>query len=232
MRKNRAFALAAGLGLSAMIVQCNESEARADEPPSPPPQHHFGDRGDVVFPLLGGSIDLGGTSAYVSAFGFSRYSGASGAANITTTMVSFAPSADFFVARHFSLGGTVSANYSRYTYPAEPAQNMLGSSSGTIHVGIAPRVGFVAPLGEHTALWPRLQIGVGATDTVGDYDGYVVNPFSFTATVDMPFVYAVDRHFYASIAPFVEGTWLPKAGGVSAGTGLALGSHVEVGFVF
>ncbi len=67
-----------------------------------------------------------------------------------TTASRFEPSIDYFVARHFSLGGALIFSYATSS-----------NSNGSYHEftsGIAPRIGYDIALSNHFRLWPKASI--------------------------------------------------------------------------
>lgn len=218
-----------------LISNCSENIALADDASvetlsTPPPPHHFGDKGDVVIPMLAASIGYGlAGGPQFSAAGFSlQYSEypTGGDATLKSTLIAFAPSADFFVARHWSIGGQASFLYLRQT--ADSADGSAAITSATMTVGLAPRIGYAIPLGDHVTLWPRLMIGGSAAGNFADSGPM---PVSLMATADLPVIYSFDRHFFVSIAPSVTVAGNPKYGIYDSAISTAFQSVFRAGFV-
>jgi len=112
----------------------------------------FGRNGSVVLDeIIGlGFAGLGSTATGTPLLtGWVRYVDAkseSGGISGRTSMLAFAPSLDVFIAPRLSLGGQVTAFHSqtRVQYTA--------SSTGG---GLEPRIGWVMPITEDLAFWPR-----------------------------------------------------------------------------
>jgi hypothetical protein len=64
------------------------------------------------------------------------------------TSVAFAPTVDVFVADRLSLGAQLSLFHAKF-------DGGRGSSASTTGGGLRPRIGWLVPLGDTLALWPR-----------------------------------------------------------------------------
>lgn len=119
----------------------------------------FGEPGSLVLDdLLGLGVGPGivvgppgiGSSA-VSMTGWVAYSelkyeAAGGATSVSVSTLAFAPSFDFFVARHLSIGSQVTLFHSSFRSDLE---------SSALGGGLRPRIGWVVPVTEGLVLWPR-----------------------------------------------------------------------------
>jgi len=163
--------------LPALAVLLIASAGRAEEPARP-----FGERGQVALDNIvalsaGGSrfgyplVLPGSAGASSFAIGYSGILGYShdttshspgqpgGSSSITNTLW-IAPSLDVFVGAHFSVGATIAASYAygEQSQTSFDGKTVLREGSG-YGFAIAPRVGYVIPLGPSFALWPRITIG-------------------------------------------------------------------------
>ncbi|MGH7328550.1 MAG: hypothetical protein ACREJX_09395, partial [Polyangiaceae bacterium] len=173
---------------------------RTIEAPSPP--HRFGDRGDVVIPIVSGTFSANGFTGDVAWIGFSHDvsgDGLVGGRQQTNTFF-VKPELDVFVARHFSVGGTASFSYFRLADSPGPSVEGESADATTVMAAIAPRLGYAFTLGDRVTIWPRVGGGIAAYDSTGNL-AMPQTPFVATASLDMPIIYAFDRHLYVSIDP-------------------------------
>ncbi|MEO7111230.1 MAG: hypothetical protein ABI183_12400 [Polyangiaceae bacterium] len=235
-----------GIFAGLLVSNCAENFAFADDETirtisTPSPAHHFGDRGDVVFPLAGvalGGSGLGGLATYSAGpigFQYDSSSDDSGG-RYTQSYFSIEPTADFFVARHLSIGGTVSVAYSNLAYSAPsnatPTLGGLPSSQGELSLGLVPRIGYAFSVGDHVTIWPHIGGGIVASDNTGSDQGPTSIPFQFRGNADLAILYHVDRHFFVSVAPtlFIGGE--PKLADVDQSNFLlSFGTDVTLGLV-
>jgi hypothetical protein len=227
-----------------ILVDCMERVAFAQDQTTTtttiesPPKRTFGEKGDVIFPLAGVSLDpsVGAYSIGPLAFNYgSSNDGLGGRSNTSGFLVD--PSLDVFVARHFSFGGTVLASYvnsvHRLAANEDPTQTYAPGSAGSWTLGLLPRVGYAIALSEHVAFWPRVAGGITASNNFGDNNpGPTPTPFAFEAIVDAPIIYRIDRRFFASLSPRVtlQGAPQMSASGQSF-FDVSFGSDVSIGFV-
>ncbi|MDI1482696.1 hypothetical protein [Polyangium sp. y55x31] len=209
--------------LPALAALLAPSTTRAEESTKP-----FGSRGQValddivslsaggsplgyplVLPLGGGmgSIGLGyGGIAGYSRSTTSRTPGQPGGYESTTDVVWFAPSLDVFVGSHFSIGGTVAASYARGAQEVVTFDRGTQRSEGSgFGFAIAPRVGYVVPLGASFALWPRLTLAYGGGDTgfVGETPNAAFRSSnrSIRGIAELGLVARIHRYVYLRAAP-------------------------------
>jgi hypothetical protein len=207
--------------LAAVLVT---SVGRAEEP-----ARSFGERGQVAFddivalsaggtrlgyplviPLSGG---MGGSAAfgYSGILGYShaetsRFPGQPGGYAGATDTAWFAPSVDVFVGRHFSLGGTIAASYARFAHEVVRFDGQVERSEGSGYgFAVAPRVGYVIPVGASFAFWPRLTIGYngGATGSESNLPGGSARSEnrSFLGVAELGLVARIHRRVYLRAAP-------------------------------
>jgi len=150
------------------FVSFDITEARADEPealastpadkvdaPSAEkasPPRGFGSNGSVVLDaLLGfgfyGPGPRGALAPLVTGWiGYHNYKYENQGVSGRFSSLTLAPSLDVFVSQHLSLGGTVSAFHSRTR--GYESVTVLGG-------GLRPRIGWVMPITDDLAFWPR-----------------------------------------------------------------------------
>jgi hypothetical protein len=193
------------------------------------PARPFGARGQVVVEDLvavrsSGMGFLGVLTSASSSFGpvappafsglvgYERYETKVPVANglvITVNTVSVAPSLDVFVANRVSLGLTAGFAYG-WGGQQMPAEGGAVSERGTAYTfGIAPRVGYVVPLGAGFSLWPRLGAGftLSRADTAYVSPGQPARPTSLTGGyrvsggLDLGVVFRPTRNIFFSATP-------------------------------
>ncbi|UQA56373.1 hypothetical protein [Polyangium aurulentum] len=206
--------------LAALLVA---TAGRAEESAKP-----FGERGQVAFDDIvaltaGGSrfgypLTLPGSAGSSSfSIGYSGMLGyehdttsyspgqPGGSASVTDTMF-LAPSLDVFVGGGFSVGATIAASYafgklSQTSFDGE-TRIMEGSGYG---FAIAPRVGYVIPIGPSFALWPRITIGYSGGYTAYDSDtpgaAFTSANGSVRGIAELGLVARVHRMVYLRAAP-------------------------------
>lgn len=211
-----------------------QAEARADDAstrtseaiPSP---RRFGEAGDVVVPTAGVTpvSTGGGLGGSVGFVWIAHSSTPDGYGNrLTQTDVAMQPELDVFVARHVSIGGSVSLGYSHFASEPSPTPG-----TDTLEAGIAPRVGIVFPLGDKVALWPRVGLRFGALDLIKSDGNYNPAPYDARATVDAALVYSLDRHFYVSFDPTVSVGGFPRTAHYDSSFSTVLETSFSAGFV-
>ena len=149
-------------------------------PPAPPePEPRFGDSGVGV---LSGGFSLSAVSYSATSSGNSGFS--------------LSPGFDYFVARNFSLGGSVLASSIKDT----STSNGREITATGFSYGAAASVGFNAWLAPTTSFWPKLSLGFrrGGFDytapaSSGGLDGV---PYAHTAETSIPFVVSVPLLFH------------------------------------
>jgi hypothetical protein len=140
-----------------------------------------------------------------------------GTDTINATTVWFAPSADYFLFEHISIGAVVELAYSVSSYKQaiyNATQNY--SLPSTTSFTIIPRAGWMFDLARHWGLWPRLGLGFGLLQENAISQAGGGNPTSaststtFLVDVDVGVIYRMDPRFYLRAGP--EFTWGPGAG--------------------
>jgi hypothetical protein len=200
-----------------------------------PPTHHFGDKGDVILPVLGGGIDLSNGLTYsVAGMSISHQSTEDVYGRNNFTAFSFQPSADFFVSRHVSIGGQIGFSYNRFTtHPTSYgiSQSYGSTDMGGFTLGLAPRVGYLFPMSEHFALWPRVAIGAAAQYTIGPDAQVPLTPVTISGALDFGLVYAVDRRFYVAFTPSFAVAGFPQVGSGYSSFSTSFDTSFTAGFV-
>lgn len=216
----RLFVLSFLPALAALLVT---SAARAEEPAKP-----FGGRGQVAFDdivalSVGGSrfgyplvlpVGMGSGSLGVGYSGILGYSssttfrnpGQPGGNKGTTDTMWISPSLDVFVRGHFSVGATLAASYGTGEGEQLDFNGQVQRSKGSGYgFAIAPRVGYVIPLGTSFALWPRLTLGYsgGYTNFESTAPGRSVDwsNQNFRGIAELGLVARLHRYVYLRAAP-------------------------------
>jgi len=112
--------------------------------------------------------------------------------------------ADYFVLRHFSVGGFVSGSYSTST--GVDAQTKLTVKAQTDAVGIGFRLGYQIPIFDSVSLYPRATISTGVSD-FDERSGASENSYNMAfATVGafVPIIVEIAPHFFAGFGPGVS----------------------------
>jgi len=223
------------------------TEARAERPADTPPAATaegpaVGGRGRVVLAdLLGfratsglptGQTMLGGGAFRVGPFSF----GTTGAeirhsdGSVTTsrgTHFGLAPSLDVFVTDRLSLGGRGHIDYFSSRYDSSGA-GMGGLEATGYGVGLWPRVGYVVPLGEAVALWPRLEVGADVTrQAFRTGERSLVRRWG--AELDVGLVVRVAKHLLLDLGPVVAYSLTEQDGGLHASVARATSDGVSGG---
>lgn len=209
--------IVAGVALSssAFAQGSPPSVSNAGEPSAEfPPPARFGDAGQLVL-SSGLALDLGNVSRQSDASVFS---------------IRLRPGADFFVAKGFSLGGSLLLGYRVESWPLifdnprAPAPSTLDSTAVTY--GIQLRAGTNFPLGDRFSFWPSAsvgiwtesvtqpQVGVSATrDGVTLPDGDYRETAGY-AQLYAPFLFHPVEHFFVGVGPEVFLDFLHELGAI------------------
>jgi len=160
-------------------------------PAVPPPPvrlaSRFGDRGQLA---ISNDFDLSVVNQSISDDGGS------------TTTLSVAPAADYFVARNLSVGGMVSLAYATST-----SGGQVTTSQTTF--GIGPRVGYDIPFGDRFSLWPRIAFlfSDASAPPISGAFGSSAPAYSVT-TFDIqlfaPLLWHPSAHFFVGLGPFFQ----------------------------
>jgi hypothetical protein len=146
--------------------------------------------------------------------------------SVTATTFWIAPSADFFVIPHLSIGGMVEVAYTSNS-DSEPINNARSTSinvPSNTSFAILPRVGWMFPLGDRWAIWPRFSLGY-----VSYAIGSLPNPAGTTSTggssvyglaldLDAGVIFRVNETFFLRLAPEVG--WIPAGGNSTQNRGM------------
>lgn len=190
-------------------------EAGAQEPTG------FGDRGQLAIDQISGFrlSSVGGLS-YYGPIGVSlssittRALGTPG--NITEddtfhyTTFWLAPSADFFVIDHLSVGGLIEFA----TTSTSEDRNVTGQPQQTINLPsttdftLLPRVGYLIPIGgDRFGIWPRGGLGYVSrqVSVPGGANAYTRDTFSgLLIDIDVGFLYRITDSFFIKAAPEIS----------------------------
>jgi hypothetical protein len=189
-----------------------------------------GFRGGVseIVPNSGGTA-LTPSMNYYGPIGFAvqRYSEASAVdgpnTNVATaTTFWLAPSADYFVINHLSIGGMVQIAYTTtsLSLPINPTQSQSHDVPSNTSFAVMPRVGWMFALSDRWAIWPRLSLGYvsNAVGSVAAAPGMAgvggLSIYGFAMDFDAGVLFRVNETFFLRLAPEIG--WIP--GGASSTT--------------
>jgi hypothetical protein len=164
---------------------------------------------------------------------------------LSSTVLSVAPAADYFVVRGLSLGAAVS-----YTY-ARQQVFCLASAQTSNGIGVSPRLGYNFRLSEAFSLWPKVGVGLKNTwfniDTTSSpqcvKSGAVMDPAvanetlsegAFDLDLDALLVFHPAPHFFLGLGPYLTtdlAVW-GTSNSVSAGPTLVLPKITTYGISF
>jgi hypothetical protein len=131
-------------------------------------------------------------------------------ATVHETTIWLAPAADYFVIDHLSIGGFVelaskSGSVDTQTNGAGTFNTDLPTTTGFT---LLPRIGYLIPIGDRFAIWPRGGIGYayrGTSSVTGAGQGAVVKTKdSFSALVidlNVDFLFRINETFFLVAAP-------------------------------
>ncbi len=138
----------------------------------------------------------------------------------TVTAYTFwlAPSADFFVIDHLSIGGMVEIAYTTNSAsePTSNAQSVSVNVPSNTSFAILPRVGWMFALGDRWAIWPRLGLGYvseaisAVTPPMGKVALGGSSVYGFGLDLDTGVLFRVNETFFLRLAPEVG--WVPAGG--------------------
>ncbi len=144
------------------------------------------------------------------------------------TNIWFAPSADYFVIDHLSIGGLIEVT----STSASQTTTLFGNTSTTqslpttTSVTVIPRVGWMFPISDRFGIWPRAGLGY-AVHTTGATDNQAQTSSSdtfsgFVVDLDVGFLYRVNQTFFLSGRPeitFVPGSHSETTGNTTVSLG-------------
>ncbi len=177
----------------------------------------MGERGTLAIDQLSGfrASSIGGVT-YAGPIGFSIQSFGqtdfSGRGSNTSHYTNFwlAPSADYFVIDHLSIGGLIEIATTSVTVDTTNQAGVTTSVNlpSTTNVTLLPRVGWLFPITERFGIWPRGGIGFASRQTTannttftnGNRDTYS----SVIFDVDVGFLYRVNQNWFLRAAPEVS----------------------------
>jgi hypothetical protein len=141
-----------------------------------------------------------------------------GTDSIHSTTIWFAPSADYFLFEHISLGVLIEVAYTSSNFDQSVFQTATKNQSlpATTNVTILPRGGYMLALSEHWGLWPRLGLGwalVQQNPLTNAGAGTTTTPTSnstFLLDVDVGVLYRMDARWFLRAGP--EVTFGPGSG--------------------
>jgi hypothetical protein len=108
-------------------------------------------------------------------------------------LFSFSPSFDLLVTDHVSVGGTIEVEnaHIREEGPQQVESNVFAITA-------TPRIGYVVPLDDELALWPRASFGLGYAQ---QGDGSEDHANAWSASLELPLVARAGRHVLFMLGP-------------------------------
>lgn len=228
----RALVVALSGSLAVAVVTLGlEGSARAGSPSETPSTPSFEGAGKIVFSDLMGirssgigylglsTFSYGGPSMTgLLGYGRGEYaSGSNGSGSSQNTWESFAvtPGVDVFVGKRATVGlvlGYARTATQQQGFDDQGAEHGRQTQVANL-VSVAPRVGYVFPLGHGVSLWPRLGAGFtnawGASTSV--FQGYTsrseLGGLRLGGGVDVGVVYRPFGPLYFSAAPEIAVSW-------------------------
>jgi hypothetical protein len=156
------------------------------------------------------------------------------------TNVWFAPSADYFVIDHLSIGGlleitSTSGSETTQTNVGNTNTTTKGSLPTTTNVTILPRVGWMFGITDRFGIWPRLGLGYGARTVDPNGANTTSDTFSaFIVDLDVGFLYRFNQTFFLSGRPeltLAPGSHSDTTGNTTVSTGASFFQFALVGGV-
>lgn len=143
-------------------------------------------------------------------FGISRTAVDTVTGTVTTTSATkrtrfwIAPSVDYFVIDHLSVGGLIEIAHTATTADTTTATTSTSVSlPGATNVTILPRVGYLIPVSDRIAIWPRAGIGfLSLQQAFGSAAGTAVATTSGAVIdIDASFIFRLTNNVYLKAAP-------------------------------
>ena len=234
----------------ASAPEAAEPDAKPETDAKPTASHaegplRFGRKHTLVIDDLSGfrASSIGGVS-YSGPLGFSAQSfsenvpapnGSNGGTDtFHFTTFWFAPSADYFLFDHLSIGlvfqvAVTSANYDQSVFGSAASNHALPT---TTDITFLPRVGWMVPLGDRWGIWPRIGLGYasrgaasvaaaaggGATSNGDTYSAFILD-------LDVGVLYRMNPTWFLRAGP--ELTFGPGSHSVQSGnTTVSLGASL------
>jgi hypothetical protein len=175
----------------------------------------LGARGTLAIDQLSGfrASTIGGVS-YAGPIGFSIQTFGEnalvgqGKQTIHYTNFWLAPSADYFVIDHLSIGGLIEvvATSSSVDVQANPnAATQSFSLPSTTNFTFLPRVGWMFPLSDRFGIWPRAGIGYASRQSASANNNFANTSkdtySSLIFDIDVGFLYRVNENWFLRAAP-------------------------------
>jgi hypothetical protein len=146
----------------------------------------------------------------------------------------FAPELDYFVIDHLSIGGLIEIATTSSSF-SQSLDNTTTTTSlpTTTNVTVLPRIGWMFPVSERWAIWPRLGLGYSvrssAEPTVANGGGVQTNSTdsfgAFVVDIDAGFLYRINQVFFVRATPEITlapGSHTITNGNVSTSYGATL----------
>lgn len=119
--------------------------------------------------------------------------------SLDSTTIQFAPAADVFVMRNFSVGGVILFDYTQ------------AKATDTFRFSIGPRVGYNLAFTDRLGLWPKIGFSYSHTSVSTDVSGSQGVTVSTSASGDhvtinlfVPVMFHPVPHFFVGFGPFLD----------------------------
>ncbi len=155
----------------------------------------------------------------------------------TTTTFFLSPSADYFVIDHLSLGGHVELAFGGGSNKVRINQTTTQTFDrpSTTNITLMPRIGYLFPVGDRFAIWPRLGFGYTSQQVVvGTAQTATTEHFGAAIMgVDVGFLYRLNEAVFLRMAPDVTfslgGSRSQTVGGLTVSTDASVFNFSAVG---
>lgn len=167
--------------------------------------------------VAGFRVNSGGLS-YAGPIGFATQSvtetgfNNAGDTTVKTTTFWFAPSADFFIIDHLSIGGLIELTTQSQSIQRPTNQNATQTVELPTTTGFAfiPRVGYLFALSDKFGIWPRAGIGYASRQSLtADADPAAqgkTTTYGFLLDVDVGFLYRPVEAVFFHLGPELSTT--------------------------
>ena len=144
--------------------------------------------------------------------GFGNGNGNGGDTTVKTTSFWFAPSADFFIIDHLSLGGLIELTTQSQSITTNPNANATTTTDQPTTTGFAfiPRIGYLFALSDRFGIWPRGGLGYASRQTLAADNNPNVQlkntQYGFLLDIDVGFIYRPVEPVFFRLGPELSTT--------------------------
>jgi hypothetical protein len=185
-------------------------ETEPDHPPAPK-KEAVGGAGTFVVDLLGGSTatnlgfgaSVGFFAGPLTIYGANESQNEPGGQSYPQQHqieIGLAPSLDYFVTDHISVGGRIGAAVTESSTNTGPATGVSVPDAHGYAFTMMPRVGYAIPLSSSFTLWPRLGIGYDVSRATRDAAARDLS-HAFYTRVNVGLVVRLAKHVVLDVGP-------------------------------